>query len=213
MGKSNALYAAPLPLGGLVPLALLNDVLRARRLSVLLAQQPARHALPQTSALGRVLLRYRSDGLGHSLQRCQVDQRCPLVPIVAVNARPILSALRSRGASWGRCSRRGGGGAPAHHVVPAALKVRFDAAGWDVLRLGPLFVLVRGRFVPVHDAFDQEVRLAQPTLIEIIHHGDQNKPETVRTSSLYSMIARSISPSPTPGPPLHVTMVLSCTVA
>lgn len=43
--------------------------------------------------------------------------------------------------------------------------MRFDATGWDVLRLGPLFVLVRGRLVPVHDAFDQEVRLAQPTLV------------------------------------------------
>lgn len=102
MEESNALYAAPLPLGSLVPLALLNDVLRARRLSVLLAQQPARHALPQTSALGRVLLRYRPDDLGHSLQRCQVDQRRPLVPIVAVNARPFLSVLRGGSSNSGR---------------------------------------------------------------------------------------------------------------
>jgi hypothetical protein len=52
----------------------------------------------------------------------------------------------------------------------------------------------------------------RPTLVEIIHHGDRSKGETVRTSSLYSMIARNISPSSRSGPLLHVTMVVSCTV-
>jgi hypothetical protein len=42
-----------------------------------------------------------------------------------------------------------------HHVMPAALKMRFDATGWDVLHLGPLFVLVQERLVLVHDAFDR----------------------------------------------------------
>jgi hypothetical protein len=42
-----------------------------------------------------------------------------------------------------------------HHVRPAALKMRFDATGWDVLHLGPLFVLVQERLVLVHDAFDR----------------------------------------------------------
>ena len=80
-----------------------------------------------------------------------------------------------------------------------------------MLHLGSLFVLVQGQLVPVHDAF--EVWLAQPTMVEIIHHGDKNKGETVRTSFLCSMIACSISLSLRPGLPLHVTMVLSCTLA
>jgi hypothetical protein len=49
--------------------------------------------------------------------------------------------------------------------------MRFDAVSWNVLHLGPFLVFVRGRMVPVHDALDQKMRLAEPTLIVIVQHG------------------------------------------
>jgi hypothetical protein len=54
--------------------------------------------------------------------------------------------------------------APAHHVTPASLKVRFYKGGWDVLDFGPFFVFVLGWVVPVYDTLDQKMRLAKPTL-------------------------------------------------
>ena len=51
-GKGHSLDAASLTLGRIVPLALLDDVLRACCLAELLTYQLARHALPKPPAFG-----------------------------------------------------------------------------------------------------------------------------------------------------------------
>ena len=102
-GKVDALYTTPFPLGRLIPLTLFDNMLRARRLSIFLAQQPACHTLPQPSALGRQLLRYRPHHLGHRVQRPQIDQRRPLfLPVALFGCLALRGAKGSRNKT-GRC--------------------------------------------------------------------------------------------------------------
>lgn len=78
-GEVDGLYSFILPLRSVVSLLLFNRLLEPGGVTVLFLQQPTRHRVPQSPALGGRLVIQRSYDLGYRVKGRDVDQRSPLI--------------------------------------------------------------------------------------------------------------------------------------